>query len=141
VLAVDLSPVVLERAKNRRKWTNVEFQAFDLRSDALPGFFDLIVVASVLETFYRPADLHAAREKLIAAMLPGSYLLIGNVRGNEFFEQARWTKWLIRGGKRISEFFGCDDRLKLIAQKSDDLYIDSLFRRSGDPLHGGRTSR
>lgn len=140
VLAVDFSPVVLERARNRKKWTNVEFQPFDLRAEAPPGVFDLIVVASVFETFYRSGDLRAAREKVIAALPPGGYLLIGNVRGNEIFEHARWAKWLIRGGKRISEFFGSDDRLSLIAQESDDLYVESLFQRSSVSLHGGRTN-
>lgn len=141
VLALDFSPVVLERARTRRDWPNVDFQEFDLRTDALSGEFDLIVIASVFETFYRAANIHAAREKLVARLPPGGYLLVGNVRGNEVFESATWAKWLIRGGVRISEFFAADRRLTLIAREMDDLYVDALFLRHDGESPGGLAPR
>jgi len=94
-----------------------------------PGTFDLIVATSVLETYYRPRDIHAAREKLIAGLRTGGLLLLGNVRGNDTFESSRWAKWLIRGGVRISDFFSADGRLSVIAQEMDELYVDTLFCR------------
>jgi len=140
VLAVDFSPVVLERARQQCSHSNVEFESFDLRLDAMPGSFDLIVVVSVLETFLRPRDLRSARDKLVGSLRPGGYLLLGNVRGNELFETARWAQSLLCGGLSISRLFAADARLKTLAQEMDDQYIDSLFwcnktnARPEDPL-------
>jgi 2-polyprenyl-3-methyl-5-hydroxy-6-metoxy-1,4-benzoquinol methylase len=128
VLAVDVSPVVLERARRRCSYSNVEFASFDLRLDALPGSFDLIVVVSVLETFRRARDLRSVRDKLVASLRPGGYLLLGNVRGSEVFETAGWAQWMVRGGLWISRLFAAEPRLKTVEQEMDDLYIDSLFR-------------
>ncbi|WP_420818755.1 class I SAM-dependent methyltransferase [Occallatibacter savannae] len=133
LIAVDFSPVVLERARHRRNWENVEFQNFDLRTEAVPGTFDLIVATSVLETYYRPGDVRAAKERLIAGLRTGGYLLLGNVRGNDVFESSRWAKWLIRGGVRTSNCFSADRRLSLITQEMDDLYVDTLFHRRDAP--------
>lgn len=129
VLAVDFSPVVLGRAQLRCSASNVEFRSLDLRLDALPGEFDLIVIASVLETFRRPRDLRSARDKLISGLLPGGYLLLGNVRGNQIFEVARWGEWMVCGGLWISRLFAANPRLSFVAQEMDDLYVDSLFCR------------
>ena len=135
VLAVDFSRVVLERAQLRCTASNVEFQLFDLRVDALPGKFDLIVIDSVLETFRRPRDLRSAREKLTSGLHPGGYLLLGNVRGNEVYEAARWGEWMVCGGLWISRLFAADPRLNVVAQEMDDLYVDSLFYRDNLRTH------
>jgi SAM-dependent methyltransferase len=135
VLAVDFSPVVLERAELRCSAKNVQFQPFDLRLDTLPGSFDLIVIASVLETFRRARDLRSARDKLTSSLRPGGYLLLGNVRGNEVFEAARWGEWMVCGGLWISRLFAADPRLNVVAQELDDLYVDSLFCRDKVKTH------
>ena len=71
LLVLDLSPTALARTQHRRQWSErVRFGAFDLRSEAIPGTFDLIIVAGVLEYFYRRSTLLKIREKLIAALRP-----------------------------------------------------------------------
>jgi 2-polyprenyl-3-methyl-5-hydroxy-6-metoxy-1,4-benzoquinol methylase len=130
VVAVDFSAVVLERARSQCSARNVVFEPFELRADPLNETFDLIVITSVLETFRRPRDLRSARDKLVASLRPGGYLLLGNVRGNEIFETARWAQWMVCGGSWISRLFADDPRLDVVAQEIDDLYIDSMFRLS-----------
>ena len=130
LLAVDISPVALQRSHERRSWPeSVRFAEWDLRRDPLPGIFDLIVVMSVLEYYGRPRDLRAAREKLVEGVNPGGYLLVGDVRQSELYETTWWGKRLIRGGKWISEFVAEHPALKLVERVAEDYYVLALFRK------------
>ena len=130
LLAVDISPVALQRSRERCSWPErVRFAEWDLRRDPLPGIFDLIVVMSVLEYYGRPGDLRTAREKLVEGVSPGGYLLVGDVRQSELFETTWWGKRLIRGGKWISEFVAEHPALKLLERVTEDYYVLALFRK------------
>jgi len=130
LLAVDISPVALQRSRERCAWPErVRFAEWDLRRDPLPGIFDLVVVMSVLEYYGRPRDLRAAREKLVEGVNPGGYLLVGDVRQSELFETTWWGRRLIRGGKWISEFVAEHPALKLVERVTEDYYVLALFRR------------
>jgi SAM-dependent methyltransferase len=130
LLAVDVSPIALERARARRPWEpGVEIREWDLRLDPIPSGLDLIVAESVLDCFCRPAALRAAREKLVAALEPGGYLLVGHPRQGEVSESAWWGRWLIRGGKWIDVFLRRDSRLAAVSTASENMYIDTLFQK------------
>lgn len=128
LLAVDISQTALERARKRCADNEVKFEQWDLSSSPAPSNLDLVVVMDVLELFYRPSDIRRARQKLVAILRPGGYLLLGNSRQNDIFEKARWGRWLLRGGKRIAEYFGEHPRLELITSEMDGIYVNALFR-------------
>ena len=130
VLAVDISPIALARARERCRWSNhVRFAEWNLRRDPVPGTYDLIVVESVFEYFHRPSAIRAARAKLVDALSPGGYLLVGNSRESEVVESAWWGKPLIRGAQWIDVFMAEHPRLRVVATVADDFYVDTLFRK------------
>ena len=58
LVAVDFSEIALERARKRRSWTDrVTFRRWDLRADAIPGHFDMIVIMDVLGYIRRPGTV------------------------------------------------------------------------------------
>ena len=71
LLATDVSPVALDRARARcADLSHVRFERWDVLADAPPATFDLTVVMSVLEPFYRRRDLKVAREKISGDDVP-----------------------------------------------------------------------
>jgi SAM-dependent methyltransferase len=130
LLAVDLSPVALARARERcASREHVRFLEWDLRRDPVPGHFDLIVAAHVLDYIARPGSLKAIRAKLVEGLRPGGVLLVGNVRQGEVLERAWWGRHLVRGGKWIDAFMADHDRLRVVATRSDDRYIETLLQK------------
>lgn len=106
LLATDFSEVALARARQRRQWDeHVTFAQMDLRTDSLPGVFDLIVAIHVLEYIKNPLSLRRVRDKLVRSLRIGGYLLIGSCTGdNEFRESLWWSRYMLRGGQRINAF-------------------------------------
>ena len=130
LLAVDWSPVALERARERcRRNGTVRFETWDLRKDPLPGVFDLIVIMSVLEYFGRRGDMRAARDKLIAGLAPGGTMLVGNVRQSDAYETAWWGKHLVRGGKWMNQFIAEGPGLRLLDSAIEPDYVFTLLRK------------
>jgi O-antigen/teichoic acid export membrane protein/SAM-dependent methyltransferase len=130
VLAVDISPIALRRAKARCNWPeHVRFAAWDLARDRLPGQYDLIVVEGVLDYFARPGTLRNVRAKLVDGLRLNGYLLIGNVKQGEVSEQAWWGRRLIRGGKWINTFMAEHPALALVTTTNDGTYIETLLKR------------
>ncbi|MBI4463147.1 MAG: methyltransferase domain-containing protein [Acidobacteria bacterium] len=136
LLAADISPVALARARQRRRWEErVRFAQLDLRGDPLPDTFDLIVAVHVLECIRSFRALRRARTKLVDALRPGGYLLIGNFSGNEPGEKAWWGRYFLRGGERISDFMVQHPALrvvnKAVISMGDDVSIDVLCQKTG----------
>jgi len=126
---LDISPTALARARNRCAWpASVGFHDFDVRRDPIPGKFDLIVVAGVLEYFPRRTTLGRVREKLAEALEPGGCLLIESTRGNRTAEGSWWSRHLVRG-KWINHFISCDPRLRVETGHVDDLFAITMLRR------------
>jgi SAM-dependent methyltransferase len=132
LLAVDISPLALERARGRRAWSSaVRFAEWDLRTDPLPGAFDLVVVEGVLDCFCQPWAFRAARDKLVGALVPGGHLLAGNPRHTEVSEGAWWGRHLIRGGKWIDASLSGHPLLRVESTAPGPTYVDTLFRKLG----------
>ena len=130
LLAVDISPVALARARARCAWGSpVRFADWDLRADPVPGAFDLVVVEGVLDCFCQPWAFRAARDKLVAALVPGGYLLAGNPRNTTITEGAWWGRYLIRGGKWIDACLSEHPRLSVESTSWEPTYVDTLFRK------------
>ena len=135
LLAVDISQVALSRAQQRCKGLGVQFEQWSLFDSPAPANLDLIVVMDVLEYFFRPADVRSARDKLVRALRPGGYLLVGNSRQDDLFETSWWGKWMLRGGARIAEFFGDHPQLEFVASETKGIYVNALFRLRADRAH------
>lgn len=117
--AVDLSPIALGRAKQRcAALPNVTFKEWDLRRDPLEGVFDVIVATGVLEYIMRPSTLRSVRKKLVDALQPGGYLLLGNTVTTGRIEETWLGKVLLRGAV-INDLFARDRRLNTIATSLD----------------------
>src|SRR5258708_2610538 len=131
LLAVDVSKEALGRAIKRCAANGVKFEEWDILNSPAPLDLDLVVIMDVLELFYRPSDVRSTREKLVGALRPGGYLLLGNSRQNDIFETSWWGKWMLRGGKRIAEYFGQHPQLDLVASELHGIYVNALFRMRG----------
>jgi 2-polyprenyl-3-methyl-5-hydroxy-6-metoxy-1,4-benzoquinol methylase len=130
VLAVDISPVALQLARERcKRWTHVRFAQWDLRRDPPVGVFDLLLVMGVIECFCRPQGLLTARSKIADMLLPGGYLLTTFTKQNEIFETAWWGRWLPRGSLPLRDFLARHRSLHLCATKTTDTHLFALYRK------------
>ncbi len=131
LLVLDLSPTALARARDRCQWSErVRFEPFDLRNDVIPGTFDLIVLAGVLEYFSSPATFRKIRKKLAAALVPGGYLLLETTRVNPVVEEAFWARYLVRG-RWIDHFIAKEPSLEVVSSYLAEKYSITLYRKRG----------
>lgn len=135
VVAVDLSKIALERAKQHcSHLSNVEFAEWDVRLDPVNGMFDLIVATGVLEYILRPSTLRDACERLTAGLRPGGYLLLGNTVTDTGVEHTWIGRKLIRGAL-INDYFANDVRYERIASSLDQCvcpFAHILLRKRPD---------
>lgn len=130
LLATDVSEVALERARSLcAGLTHVEFARWDIMADPPLRTFELTVVMSVLEPFYRRRDLKKAREKMVALTAPNGYLLLSNTM-HGVAEDAWWGRWLVRGANWQARFIGQHPKLKVVHTITGAFYIHTLFRKS-----------
>jgi predicted TPR repeat methyltransferase len=133
LLAVDISPTALRRAEEKcRKLPNVRFALWDLRSDPVPGTFDLVVATGVLEYICRPATLKSVCDRLIGALETDGYFLVGNtVAACE--ESGRWWARPLLRGTCINTALAGDSRLEAVTDSLDQCirpFRHTLFRKS-----------
>jgi SAM-dependent methyltransferase len=129
LLATDVSRVALERARAFcAGLSHVDFARWDILADSPPRTFELTVVMSVLEPFYRRRDLNVAREKMVELTAPGGYLLLSNTM-HGVAEDAWWGRWLIHGANWQDRFISRHPKLKVVHTMTGAFYIHTLFRR------------
>ena len=129
LLAVDVSPVALMRARRRcHEFAHVSFREWNLRLDAPPGMFELVTVMDVLEAFARPGDLKAIRRRIPQVVARGGYLLMSSTRDNPWVENAFWGRWLIRGA-HINRYFASHPALAVRAESLTDSHAITLMQR------------
>lgn len=130
LLVLDFSATALERTKNRRNWPErVRFGALDLERDPIPGTYDLIVVAGVLEYFKWPSTVFKVREKLTGVLRSSGYLLCETTRVNPVVEDSWWGRRLIRG-KWINVFISDHPSLTVIHSIATEAFCITLCRKS-----------
>jgi SAM-dependent methyltransferase len=129
LLALDISPLALDLARQRLRWSNrIRFETFDLRVDDIPGTFDLIVIAGVLEYFNRLETFVRVRDKIVNALNPGGYLLVETTRRPRL-ENTWWGRHMIRG-RWINRFVAQHPSLYQSAVLDSDFYAIGLYRRT-----------
>jgi SAM-dependent methyltransferase len=132
LVAVDLSPIALDRAKHVcSDLTNVQFAEWDVRQDPINGPFDLIVATGVLEYILRPSTLRNAKDRITAGLSSHGYLLLGNTVTTENTENTWIGKKLIRG-TRVNDLFAEDPRYQVLDSSLDQcvcLFGHLLLRR------------
>ena len=134
LLAMDLSPVALARARQRLAGDGrVRFAQFDLRSDSLSDSFDLIVAIVVLEYIRNPYRLRRIRNMLVDRLRSGGFLLLGGTSFDLDAETSWWSRPLIRGGRNINAFFARHPALKAVDVAEHRLpgcaCVDVLFQK------------
>ncbi len=133
VVAVDLSPIALARARARRDWDGrVQFIESDLVRDPLPGDFDLVVAMDVLVNVYRPTDVTTACAKLIESVRPGGYLFVENGKRGEVHESSWWSKRLMHGATWIDALLERDAALTVVQKVTTETHLYTLFRKTSD---------
>jgi SAM-dependent methyltransferase len=131
VLAVELVPLALERAKSRCAGrANVRFRCQDIGKERIDGTFDLIFCMGVLE--YGPgwSELDAVRRSMVDALAPGGYLLLETHAVPPDLERRWWARRLMWGARahhdrflnldlvRVDEGYVCGDaRLTTVFRK------------------------
>lgn len=134
LLVLDLSPTALARTRERRRWSNaVRFKEFDLRDGAIPGQFDLIVIAGVLEYLTKRKTFVEVRNKLCAALRPEGYLLVESTRNNRVTEEAWFGKTMIRG-KWANWFIAQHPSLETVSEVLTEKFAITLLRKSASEI-------
>jgi SAM-dependent methyltransferase len=119
VLAVDISSIALRRAREYcGDRPNVDFLEWDLRQDPIAEHFDLIVAIGVLEYLTRPKTLRAACLRIVKALKPGGYLLVGNTVAVGI-ENRWWASYLMRG-TWINKYVAGHSELTVVDVSLDD---------------------
>jgi O-antigen/teichoic acid export membrane protein/2-polyprenyl-3-methyl-5-hydroxy-6-metoxy-1,4-benzoquinol methylase len=130
LLAVDISSVALNRARQRQNWgEKVQFNETDVVKNSLRRGFDLVVAMSVLDSYYRPSAISEVRAKLVDSLLPGGYLLISSVKSAEVYENATWAKSFLRGARWLNGFIAEHPSLRPVATEDGDFYVHTLLQK------------
>jgi hypothetical protein len=83
----------------------------------------------VLSSIYRPWTLRSVVDRLVESIEPGGYLLVGDVRLNDVWEHAWWSRYLRRGAKWIIATCVDHPQLELVDVVTLDSHILALLRR------------
>jgi SAM-dependent methyltransferase len=133
LLAVDFSEIALERARRRLAQANgVSFNLWNLRTDPIPGVFDLIVVMDVLTCIRRPGKLRKVIDKLVGALRSGDLLLAGDYRESpelRTLEESRLGQHLLFGGKWVIQAIAAHQALQTLRTASTDSHVFALLRK------------
>lgn len=118
LLGVDLSERALDRARRRcSDFTNIDFAVWNLRYDVVPGKFNLILAIGVVEYVRRPSAIAVIRERMVSAIDPGGYLLIGTTVSDR---QNTWLGRKLLRGTTIDDFFAAHPQLETVSRSVDE---------------------
>ncbi len=121
LLAVDISELALERARERNATTpRVRFERRRLPAEFPAGNFDLIVLSEV-GYYWNDRDAAAARASIAAALIPGASLLLVHFlpKVDEY----------LRDGDDVHEAYLRDERFGLVHAARRERYRVDLLRR------------
>jgi O-antigen/teichoic acid export membrane protein/SAM-dependent methyltransferase len=129
IYAVDVSPVALQRVSMNPEIDGcVTLGHWDLRKSSVPGSFDLVAAMCVLEYLRRRSDYRKAREKLVASVKPGGYLLLSHARQSRWHESF-WGRLLLRDALWINDFMSAHPALQVLETQAGAGYLNCLLRR------------
>lgn len=133
LVAVDFSEIALARARERcSRLKQVVFRPWNLRTDPVPGPFDLTVVMDVLTVIKGPGRLREIIAKLVAGLRRGDLLLLCDYR-EEPEMRALENSWIGRrllfGGKWIREELTAHPQLEALRSEDTEHHVLALYRR------------
>lgn len=132
LFSVDYVPLALERARARcRRFSNVSFMTWDLKTDPAPGSYDLIVIMDVLGSLGGRDDICRARDKVAAALAPGGHLLYSDCLGDLYrrrIENSWWARLLLRGPRNVHRLVAAHPALVEVARRETSMHLLALFR-------------
>lgn len=127
VVAVDLSPVAIERAQARSAAPSVRFEVTDVMAERVPGRFEFVVSMGFIEIFRRPDRARRARQVVLDALAPGGQLLVSTVRQHPVVEEAAWASLLPRGARGIDRFLRAGGHLRLRRELETETHLFSIY--------------
>ncbi|MBI3765263.1 MAG: methyltransferase domain-containing protein [Ignavibacteriales bacterium] len=128
LVSVDFCILALDRARKRKAWSRqVAFERWDLYHDPCTATYDLISIMEVLTYCSNPVVMRKAVTKLVHALRPSGYLLFTDGRRAGPFEDAWWSRFLLRSGTRIEEFLSKQPCLRRVATHRTETHVISLF--------------
>ena len=132
LLCVDVSPTALDRARTRKVWgSHVRFESWNMRRDVLPGTFDLVVAACVLEYVASPSEMRRMRDRIVDMVNPGGRLLVVSTRRHEIVENAWWGRRLARG-RWLNAVFEEHHGLNLLLDECGATHAYALLEKRAD---------
>jgi 2-polyprenyl-3-methyl-5-hydroxy-6-metoxy-1,4-benzoquinol methylase len=132
VLAVDISPVALDRARARLEEADgAEVRRWDLFEDQPLGRFDLVLATGILEMFRNPVLIRRARGRILEMVDASGYLLVVTTKQSEVVESAWWASPLARGAHGIDRFVLASRKVEKIAEEETGTHLQTLYRRCG----------
>jgi predicted TPR repeat methyltransferase len=133
LLAVDFSEIALARAQERcERWPHVTFERWNLRSDPMPGSFDLLLVMDVLTLVRRPHRLRRIVAKLVNGMRSGDLMLACDFREEpslRVLENSWVGRRLLFGGKWVIESLVARSDLIVLKRASTDSHLLALLQK------------
>ena len=131
LLAADIAAQALERAAARCVgMDHVSFRQIDMRRDALPTGFDLIVCSEVLYYIGDGSDLRRFARRLAAALVPGGHLLVAHAHAVVDDSDATGFDWQVGfGALHIGRTLARVPSLDLVRELRTPVYRIQLFRR------------
>jgi SAM-dependent methyltransferase len=132
VLALDVSPVALNRARARLEGApGAEVRRWDLFGDRPLGRFDLVLATGILEMFRNPVLIRRARRRILEMVEAGGYILVITTKQGEVVENARWAAPLARGARGIDRFVLASGEVAKVVQEETGTHVHALYRRPG----------
>jgi 2-polyprenyl-3-methyl-5-hydroxy-6-metoxy-1,4-benzoquinol methylase len=127
VLAIDVSAVALERARERcADQPTISFALADIRDGLDLGEFDLVVCMDVIDSILRPVARRKATSAVADSVAPAGHLLVSAVTDDPALNGVMAAS-LGRGGERIMRRFVRHGRLREIESVETELHLVTLF--------------
>ena len=143
LLAADIAATALARAQERcSAFDHIAFRQLDMRRDALPGRFELIVCSEVLYYIGNRFALARFARKVAAALEMGGHLLITHADAAVDDPSSTGFDWQVGfAGKHIGEAFARVAGLELVRELRTPIYRVQLFRRTAAPKQRRQVAR
>jgi 2-polyprenyl-3-methyl-5-hydroxy-6-metoxy-1,4-benzoquinol methylase len=132
LLAIDVSAVALERARQRcADQPMTRFARADVRDGLDFGQFDLVVCMDVMDSILRPLARRGATSAVTDCLAPGGHLLVTAVIDDPALSGIMAAS-LGRGGARIMRRFARRGGLRVIESAETELHLVTLFETQGE---------
>lgn len=138
LLATDIAERAVQRAEARcREHRNIRYAVVDMRKDALPGRFDLIVCSEVLYYLDGRAELRRVARKIVDHLADGGWFLTTHANLVVDDPDATGFDWRAAfGAKGMAAEFARTPGLVFVRELRTPLYRCCLYRKA--PVHAVR---